>query len=54
MSHYVEFPNLGWKFNVDSDIHLFGDFSIKWYGLLIAVGVLMATGLLGRFLNMLN
>ena len=42
MSHFIEFPNLGWKFNIDSEIHLFGDFSIKWYGLLIAIGFLLA------------
>ena len=42
MPHFVEFPNLGWKFGIDPDIHLFGDFSIKWYGLLIAVGFLLA------------
>ena len=42
MPHFVEFPNLGWKFGIDHDIHLFGDFSIKWYGLLIAIGFLLA------------
>ena len=42
MSHFIEFPNLGWKFNIDNEIHLFGDFSIKWYGLLIAIGFLLA------------
>ena len=42
MPHFVEFPNLGWKFGIDPDIHLFGDFSIKWYGLLIAIGFLLA------------
>ena len=42
MSHFIEFPNLGWKFNIDKEIHLFGDFSIKWYGLLIAIGFLLA------------
>ena len=42
MPHFVEFPNLGWKFGIDTDIHLFGDFSIKWYGLLIAIGFLLA------------
>lgn len=41
MSHFIEFPNLGWKFPVSDTIDL-GFTSIKWYGLLIAVGVLLA------------
>ena len=41
LAEYIEFPNLGWKFNI-SDTLDFGFFSIKWYGLLIAVGVLLA------------
>ena len=41
MSHFIEFPNLGWKFNIDDSIHI-GSFSIKWYGLLIAIGFLLA------------
>lgn len=42
LSHFIEFPNLGWKFSVDNSIDLFGVISIKWYGLLIAVGFLLA------------
>lgn len=42
LSSFIEFPNLGWKFHINDSIHLFGDFSIKWYGLLIAVGFLLA------------
>ena len=41
MSHFIEFPNLGWKFPVSDTIDL-GFTSIKWYGLLIAIGVLLA------------
>ncbi len=41
MSHFIEFPNLGWKFPISDTIDL-GFFSIKWYGLLIAIGVLLA------------
>ena len=41
MSHYIEFPNLGWKFNI-SDTLDFGFISVKWYGMLIAMGVLLA------------
>ncbi|MBQ3202198.1 MAG: prolipoprotein diacylglyceryl transferase [Clostridia bacterium] len=42
LSSFIEFPNLGWKFHINDSIHLFGDLSIKWYGLLIAVGFLLA------------
>ena len=42
LSSFIEFPNLGWKFNVNDSIPLFGDYSIKWYGLLIAIGFLLA------------
>lgn len=41
MSHFIEFPNLGWKLPISDTIDL-GFTSIKWYGLLIAVGVLLA------------
>lgn len=42
MSHFIEFPNLGWKFAISDTIDFFGLFTIKWYGLLIAVGFLLA------------
>ena len=42
LSHFIEFPNLGWKFYVSDTIDVFGLFTIKWYGLLIAVGFLLA------------
>ncbi|MBR2319560.1 MAG: prolipoprotein diacylglyceryl transferase [Clostridia bacterium] len=42
LSSFIEFPNLGWKFHISDSIHLFGDFSIRWYGLLIAIGFLLA------------
>ena len=41
LSSFIEFPNLGWKFNISDSIQL-GSFSIKWYGLLIAIGFLLA------------
>lgn len=45
-SDYISFPNLHLTFNVSPDIvtfNLFGQpFSLKWYGLLIAVGFLLA------------
>ena len=42
LSSFIEFPNLGWKFHISDSISLFGNFSIKWYGLLIAIGFLLA------------
>lgn len=46
LSHYIEFPKLGWKFPLDDTLiqfNLFGNtFSIKWYGVLIAIGFLLA------------
>lgn len=43
---YVAFPGLGWRFELSDTLvnfQLFGvDFSIKWYGVLIAVGFLLA------------
>ena len=42
LSHFIEFPRLGWKFYIDDTIDVFGLFTIKWYGLLIAVGFLLA------------
>ena len=41
MSHYIEFPNLGWKFHISDTLDL-GFISIRWYGVLIAMGVLLA------------
>ena len=46
MAHYIEFPNLGWKLYLDDTLarfNLFGTpFTIKWYGVLIAIGFLLA------------
>lgn len=47
MSEFIEFPALGWKFNLSpyllKDFNLFGlNITIKWYGVLIAVGFLLA------------
>lgn len=45
-SHYIEFPALGWSFplnDVLAQFTIFGlDITIKWYGLLIAIGFLLA------------
>lgn len=47
MTEFIEFPALGWKFPLSryliKDFHLFGlTINIKWYGVLIAVGFLLA------------
>ena len=46
MDSYIEFPKLGWKFAIDDTIvslPFFGtELTIKWYGVLIAVGFLLA------------
>ena len=43
---YIAFPNLGWEFNVSQEIYSFTvgghEISIRWYGLLIAIGFLLA------------
>ena len=45
-SEYISFPDLGLKFNISPtlfEFELFGaEFSIKWYGVLIAIGFLLA------------
>ncbi len=46
MEHWVEFPALGLKFDLPQSLvqfELFGiDFDIRWYGVLIAVGFMLA------------
>ncbi|MBQ8751870.1 MAG: prolipoprotein diacylglyceryl transferase [Clostridia bacterium] len=46
LSSYIEFPKFGWKFPIDDTIigfQLFGtEYSIKWYGVIIAFGFLLA------------
>lgn len=39
---YISFPNLNLKFSVSPVIVQFGNFTLKWYGLLIAIGFLLA------------
>lgn len=45
-THYIAFPALGWEFplnDVLAQFTLFGhEFTIKWYGVLIAIGFLLA------------
>ncbi len=42
LSHYIEFPNIGWRFPLDDTMIQIGSFTIQWYGVLIAVGYLLA------------
>ena len=42
LAHYVEFPNIGWRFPLDDTMLRIGSFTIQWYGVLIAVGYLLA------------
>ena len=46
MDQYIEFPGFGWEFPISDTIVKFTlfnhSFSIKWYGLLIAVGFILA------------
>ncbi len=46
LSHYIEFPALNWHLPLDDTLLQFRlggvDFTIKWYGLLIALGLLLA------------
>lgn len=42
LTHYIEFPKLGWKFSINDTLIEIGSFSVKWYGVLIAVGFLLA------------
>lgn len=38
----LEFPKLGIKFTMNQTAFSIGDFSIAWYGIIIAVGFLLA------------
>ena len=46
LAHYIEFPKFGWKLPLDDTLAQFRiggvDFTIKWYGVLIAIGLLLA------------
>ena len=46
LSHYIEFPKFGWTLPLDDTLIEFRiggmDFTIKWYGVLIALGMLLA------------
>lgn len=38
----VTFPGLNWSFNISSEAFHFGNFSVKWYGIIIAFGFTLA------------
>ena len=38
----VQFPKLGWEFHVDPTAFYIGDTPIAWYGIIIAVGFMLA------------
>ena len=40
--HTVQFPKLGWKFTINPTAFTVGDFTIQWYGVIIAAGFLLA------------
>ena len=42
MTHQVEFPKLGLSFTVNETAFSIGSFEVKWYGIIIAVGFLLA------------
>ncbi len=46
LSHYIEFPKFGWRLPLDDTLVQFRigtmDFTIKWYGLMIAIGFILA------------
>lgn len=45
MEHYIEFPALGWRIPVSPDIFTIpigGGITVKWYGVMIALGFLLA------------
>lgn len=39
--HHVEFPNLGWEFDLSRGFEIFG-FRIYWYAVIIACGLMLA------------
>lgn len=44
----VSFPGLGWTFNIPSEAFSIGNYSVKWYGIIIALGFTLAVIYGGR------
>lgn len=42
MTHVITFPKLGWEFTVNTVAFSIGSFHVYWYGIIIAVGFLLA------------
>lgn len=40
--YHVEFPGLGWEFDISPTVITIGNFSVYWYGVIIAVGFILA------------
>ena len=40
--HEIQFPNLGWKFNIDPTAFTIGNINIQWYGIIITIGLILA------------
>lgn len=38
----ISFPKLGWEFTIDPTAFSIGNFEVQWYGIIIAVGLLLA------------
>lgn len=38
----ISFPKLGWEFTIDPTAFSIGSFEVQWYGIIIAVGLLLA------------
>ncbi len=39
---HVQFPNLGWEFDISRVAISLGSFKVYWYGLIIATGLMLA------------
>ncbi|MCR4639462.1 prolipoprotein diacylglyceryl transferase [Ruminococcus sp.] len=40
--HEIQFPELGWKFNIDPTAFTVFGFNIQWYGIIITLGLILA------------
>ena len=45
----VAFPGLGWEFNIDKTAFSIFGIEIKWYGIIITTGILLAFLMFYRF-----
>lgn len=54
MSHLVEFPGLGLRFTVNEVAFSIGNYDIRWYGVIIAVGFLLAIGYAAASVKKMN